>query len=105
MSNLKPLALAKQEWLSRELHCAQMIVASPCGTWPQSIVDLANRMLRQWAGWNVTSLPTASSETSRRSRATEPARALSELPAVLDEMRRRKERQAIYRAQFDLEGA
>lgn len=105
MSNIAPLSLAKQEWLSRELHRAQMIVASPCGTWPQSIVDLANRMLRQWAGWNVTSLPTTHVATSRRSQATEPAEALSELPVVLDEMRRRKDQQAIYRAQFDLEGA
>lgn len=51
--------LCFNEYLARELSNAQMIATSPPGLWSQSIVDLSRHLLRQWAGWNVTSLPTA----------------------------------------------
>ena len=57
MSYLAPLPRAHQDWILRELRRAQMIVASPHGTWPESLIDLSHRVLRQWPGWNVRALP------------------------------------------------
>lgn len=50
--------MSKSEYINRELSRAQMIVSSPLGLWPQSLVELSNRVLRCHAGWNVAPLRT-----------------------------------------------
>lgn len=103
MTNLSNLPPAKQDWLVRELQRAQMIAATPPGVWPESLTKLAEKMLHQWSGWNVTSLPTALSETPRGSREAEPAGALSELPRILGELDEQRAQTRMHRAQFDVE--
>lgn len=61
------------EWILRELSRAQMIVSSPPGTWPQSLVALSQAVLRQRAGWNVFSLPTTRVATPRSAQVYGPA--------------------------------
>lgn len=48
--------MSLSEYLDRELSTAQMIVASPLGVWPQTLIALSRRVLRKHAGWNVTPL-------------------------------------------------
>jgi hypothetical protein len=65
--------VGQEDWLLRELHRAQMIVSSPCGTWPQSLVALSEKLLCQWAGWNVSSFPSASANSPSGTYARNPA--------------------------------
>jgi hypothetical protein len=66
MTDLSILPVQLRDTLERELRRAQMIASTPDGVWPRSLVELSRQFLRQWAGWNVPSLPTTPTRPYRR---------------------------------------